>query len=180
MSRIEAIRKAVEAQKEPVDVVLLERSIFSDTIFVQTLLEGQFMTDTEATTYKRLWDLWTVQMPFPIDAFVFLDTSPTTSNSRVRARDRKSETNDQDAVPLAYQERLRRFHRIRFCEDAVPTEAEEKHVQRFPFPAVPSFVVPSALADGDFRSGGSSESEVLDLLWKWVQSPPLSSAESAL
>lgn len=88
------------------DVFLLERSVFSDVMFMQTLHDEGNLDDTEYEDYMDLWKMWEEVMPFKPDLFIYLKPDLDVSMNRVRERSRTGE----EIVDQGYQALLQEKH----------------------------------------------------------------------
>ncbi|MFA7000466.1 MAG: deoxynucleoside kinase [Candidatus Paceibacterota bacterium] len=69
---------------------LIDRSVFEDPVFANTLADSNMISAVEITTYCKLFDLLRSQVQ-PIDLFVYLDVKPEVALERIATRDRKYE-----------------------------------------------------------------------------------------
>lgn len=88
------------------DVFLLERSIFSDSLFMKMLHEDKVVDDVEMKHYTEWWSLWSRLMPFEPDLFVYLKPDLNVAMGRVKERSRGGE----DGISVEYQHRLQQKH----------------------------------------------------------------------
>lgn len=93
------------ANKEPADVYLLERSIWTDRFIFMELLK-EHVGDLRMTMYAQWCELWSYIMPMRVDKWVFLDTSLEESLRRIKVRNREAET----GVSVEYQTALYNKH----------------------------------------------------------------------
>ena len=106
--RIKMVREYVSNAKKrgQVDLYILERSIFTDTLFMKTLLEQGTIDRSEYDDYTQLWNMWVELMPIEIDLFLYLKPSLKTVMSRLALRNRKGE----GGVSTEYQSILEKHH----------------------------------------------------------------------
>ena len=92
---------------KPTDIIICERGIVSDHIFMETMKHQSKISDMEYTTYKSLWDIVvkTVKQCIP-NLFIYLRPTINESMKRVRNRNRHGE---QD-LKIEYQEILQKKH----------------------------------------------------------------------
>jgi len=93
---------------ENYDVVLVERSVFSDRyFFAQNLYETNLMTKVEYEMYLELWQLCYKILPTIMKDFKFIYWRPSLeiSCNRVKSRNRNGES-----VPFDYQQDLIKMH----------------------------------------------------------------------
>ena len=113
--RVRACQEQFQKHGKETDVFLLERSVFSDTIFMKTLYEQGNLSDMEMKHYEEWWDLWEEVMPFRPDLFVYLSPDLDVCMSRVRERSRDGE----EGVSKDYQRLLEEKHEELFAGGAV-------------------------------------------------------------
>lgn len=97
------------------DVFILERSCFTDGLFMETLLEGGFVTNLEMRDYREWCNLWAEVMPYEPDLFIYLRPPVDVCMDRLKERARKGE----EKITREYQETLQRKHDAFFSGDAV-------------------------------------------------------------
>lgn len=155
-TRAKALREALEVEPDA-DVIMAERSPFSDQIFAALLPLGPL----ERAMHAAWRDLAPAIAPAcdPAGATVLLlKTGLSACHDRLRSRGRASERVDEDdgGVTAQYQERLDRAHSAYFLgEDPL---GEFASLGRSPFRSV--VVVPPDIADTDFRSGPARDTAV--------------------
>lgn len=88
------------------DVFILERSPFSDTLFMKMLREGGYVDDLEMTDYNEWWSLWYKVMPYEPDLFVYLKPDLEVCMDRLKERGR----NGEKGVSVEYQMKLQEKH----------------------------------------------------------------------
>jgi deoxyadenosine/deoxycytidine kinase len=104
--RVKECQKQFENHAETTEVFLLERSVFSDTIFMKTLLEQGVITDFEYSDYLDWWSLWEKVVPFQPDIFIYLKPDLEVCMKRVQERARDGECN----ISIDYQRILQKKH----------------------------------------------------------------------
>ena len=57
------------------DIFILERSCFTDNLFMELLHESKLVDDMEFQDYKEWWSLWYKVMPYEPDLFIYLKYS---------------------------------------------------------------------------------------------------------
>jgi deoxyadenosine/deoxycytidine kinase len=87
------------------DIFLLERSIYTDMLFMKMLLDSNTIDDTEFRDYKDLWQMWEELMPFTPTLFVYLKPDVEVAMERLHKRNREGET-----VSMEYQKALQEKH----------------------------------------------------------------------
>ena len=85
-----------------VDYFITERCVFSDSIFMKTLVEDGFVTEMEQYLYNQWWNLWYMLMPAIPDIFIWLNPDVEVCMDRIKTRGRKGE----ELITLEYQQRL--------------------------------------------------------------------------
>jgi deoxyadenosine/deoxycytidine kinase len=101
-SRVHECLKAWKKHRKTSDIFLLERSIFTDMLFMRMLLHEKMVDETEFEDYKQLWNMWDKVMPFQPHLFVYLRPTVETCMTRLKERNR----NGESAVSVKYQEQL--------------------------------------------------------------------------
>lgn len=94
------------------DFLILERSIFTDRLFMQTLLNDGLVDATEWEDYFDLWEMWRQLMPVEPDLFVYLCPDLDICMERLHRRGREGET-----VSREYQATLLEEHDKFFCDN---------------------------------------------------------------
>ena len=97
------------------DIFILERSPFTDTLFMELLYEAGDVDDLEMQDYQRWWKLWYKVMPYQPDLFVYLKPELEECMRRLKARNRSGE----EGVSVDYQRRLEGKHDKFFAGDTV-------------------------------------------------------------
>lgn len=100
----------VSALAEGVDVLILERSVISDRIFVEALRDMGKFDDLQYLCYREWWDMWNELIPFVPDVFIYLKVSLDEAMARVETRRRPGE----DGIKRDYQEVLLKHHEEMF------------------------------------------------------------------
>jgi len=113
--RVRECQSQFKKHKDDTDVFILERSVFSDTIFMNTLHDLGTVDDMEMEHYKEWWELWEEVMPFRPDMFIYLKPNLDVCMGRVRERARDGE----EGVRKDYQVLLEQRHDEFFKGDAV-------------------------------------------------------------
>lgn len=113
--RVKECQKQYETHKSDTDVFLLERSVFSDTIFMNTLHHQGMVSDMELRHYNEWWSLWEKVVPIKPDLFIYLKPNLEVCMERLKERSRDGE----EGVDVEYQSLLQSFHDKFFDVDAV-------------------------------------------------------------
>jgi deoxyadenosine/deoxycytidine kinase len=92
--------------KDTVDIFITERSILSDTFFVETLYKEGNFTDLEYKHYYEWWKMWEQLLPFKTDLYIYLTPSMKETMKRVKIRARPGE----EGVSEEYQLHLKAEH----------------------------------------------------------------------
>lgn len=103
-SRVRSCQHA--AEEVDVDFYILERSVFTDRIFMSMLLDSSTIEQHEYDTYMDLWTMRRENMPFGIDMFIYLRPSISEVMRRLKVRSRSEE----GGVSLQYQIDLLKKH----------------------------------------------------------------------
>lgn len=85
------VRKCQEAVINDTDFYILERSVFTDRIFMTMLLESGKIQQHEYDTYMDLWTMRRENMPFEVDLFIYLRPSLEETMRRLHIRNRSEE-----------------------------------------------------------------------------------------
>lgn len=97
--------------RDVTDIFILERSIFTDNLFMEVLHDSKTIDDLEYDDYKEWWSMWSNVMPFEPDIFVYLRPSIDECMNRVSERDRGGEIlDDTKGVTKSYQSLLLEKH----------------------------------------------------------------------
>jgi deoxyadenosine/deoxycytidine kinase len=104
--RVAESQQKHQLYKDSTDVFLLERSVFTDILFMQMLRESGTIEQGEYDDYLRLWTMWEKVMPFKPDLFVYLKPDLKICMERLRERHRGEEL----SVDIDYQCRLETKH----------------------------------------------------------------------
>lgn len=104
--RVAECIKQYEDHADATDLFVLERSIFSDRLFVNLLYKSGKMTAMEYKHYNEWWSMWERVMPFKPDLFVYLKPDVSACMDRVDERSRDGES----GVSEEYQRQLLEEH----------------------------------------------------------------------
>ena len=113
--RVMENKKMFQEYGKTADVFILERSPFTDTLFMELLHEEGSVDDLEMQHYKQWWNLWHSVMPYLPDLFIYLKPDVDVCMKRLRMRNREGE----EGVSLDYQRRLQEKHDKYFKEDSI-------------------------------------------------------------
>lgn len=97
------------------DFYILERSPFTDTLFIEMLHTSGDVDDLELQHYREWWNLWNKVMPYSPDYFLYLKPDVEVCMERLRMRNRDGET----GVGKDYQEALEEKHNSFFKDGMV-------------------------------------------------------------
>lgn len=90
----------------PPDFVILDRSVFTDRLFMNVLLKDKKIQQHEYDTYMKLWKLCAMRCtPLHPDVFIYLNPTFSEVMKRVISRSREGEV-----VPTDYQLKLKVEH----------------------------------------------------------------------
>lgn len=87
------------------DVFLLERSVFTDLLFMESLHESGTIDDSEYEDYMDLWTMWEEVMPFRPDLFVYLKPDVDVAMDRLRERNRDGEAGVSKEYQIALEQK---------------------------------------------------------------------------
>ena len=92
---IERVKAMLDAYQDTgVDFYLLERSPFSDTLFVELLFKDGHLEEILHKHYYEWWGLWARLLPKPFthpDLFIYADVEIPVSLERIKKRSRNGE-----------------------------------------------------------------------------------------
>ena len=109
ISRLSMLREAI---KKDYDVIVVERSMFTDKmVFAKMLYDDGKIEEVEYQIYNKWFDEFIQDLP-PID-IVYVKTSPSIALKRVEKRAREGES-----IPLAYLENCHNYHENWLKEDS--------------------------------------------------------------
>lgn len=111
---IDALFESLGFPTKPL-LFILERSNFTDPLFMEMLHEGGLIDDLEMSNYKDWSDMWGKVMPYTPDLFVYLKPDIDVCMARCNARKREGES----AVTLEYQIKLEAKHDTFFSQSHV-------------------------------------------------------------
>lgn len=101
ISRLSMLREAI---KKDYNVIVVERSMFTDKmVFAKMLYDDGKIEEVEYQIYNKWFDEFIQDLP-PID-IVYVKTSPSVALERVEKRAREGES-----IPLAYLENCHNYH----------------------------------------------------------------------
>lgn len=92
--------------KDETDIFILERSCFTDTLFMELLEESGDVTDLEMKCYRNWSTMWDRVMPYKPTSFIYLKTSVKECMKRKNVRHRDAES----SILWDYLEALERKH----------------------------------------------------------------------
>lgn len=120
--RVVGERRAVEEQA---DVYILERSIYSDRLFMRMLHDMGHVTDMEMDDYTAQWKTWESLMPLKPNVFLWLNPKVETCMDRYVTRNRKGEkvTEEYQRELWKYHSRMYRDGSLRIGLSVVPMKA---------------------------------------------------------
>lgn len=97
------------------DVFILERSCFTDGLFMNSLHDAKLVTDLEMRDYNDWCRMWTDVMPYEPDLFIYLRPPVEVCMERLKERNRPGE----EKITKEYQFALQKHHDEFFTGDAV-------------------------------------------------------------
>ena len=104
--RVKECLKQFKKYGKCTDIFLLERSIFTDKLFMEMLYDSKTIDETEYRDYLDLWSMWKKVMPFQPDLFIYLNPTIDTVMQRLNERNRSEEC----VVDEKYQLQLKSKH----------------------------------------------------------------------
>lgn len=102
-------------KQEGKNIFILERSCFTDILFMELLHEQKLVNDMEMKNYQSWITLWRKVMPYEPDLFIYLKPSISVCMDRIKERNRKGEEN----ISIEYQTALQKKHDAFFDKDCV-------------------------------------------------------------
>jgi deoxyadenosine/deoxycytidine kinase len=87
-------------------IFILERSPYTDTLFMEMLHESNLVDDLEMKHYMDWWNLWDRLMPYRPNMFIYLRPDIDVCMTRLKERNREGESN----VSKDYQLQLQKKH----------------------------------------------------------------------
>ena len=108
ISRLALLR---EALKKDYDIIITERSVFTDKhVFAKMLYDDEKIEEVEYTIYNKWFHEFLKDLPQLVT--IYARTDPKVAESRVIKRDREGEV-----IPLAYLEKCHRYHEVWLNDD---------------------------------------------------------------
>lgn len=117
--RVKLAQDIYNRYRDEIDIFIMERSIFTDMIFMKMLHNNKMVDDFEMQDYQNLWTMWTKVMPFVPDLFVYLKPSVNECMNRLKLRNRAEEKD----VSNEYQKSLEKMHDDFFCSKNIVLDA---------------------------------------------------------
>ncbi len=96
----------LQSQNKRKTLFLLERSPFTDRLFMQMLYDSKKVDDLEYQHYQEWSELWHRIMPYRVDVFLYLVADIPVTMQRIKSRARDGE----DLITTDYQEKLHQKH----------------------------------------------------------------------
>jgi len=101
ISRLTLLKKAI---KEKYDIIITERSMFTDcNVFAKMLYDEGTIEDVNYIIYKKWFDEFLPEIPEP--NVIYIKADPKVSHERIKKRDRLGEV-----IPLEYLENCHEYH----------------------------------------------------------------------
>jgi deoxyadenosine/deoxycytidine kinase len=106
-TRLKVLKETIKSNPTA-RVIVMDRSLYADSLFVETLFKGGFMTEAERKMYYVWWDQWrdTMKLHGLIEVPLFLKTTAHEAFSRKVKRGRECET----GVTFDYLQTLYELH----------------------------------------------------------------------
>jgi len=118
--RIQECIKIYESCGDNVDIYIMERSIFTDVLFMKSLMSQGLADEREYNDYMKMWSMWSRLTPFDVDLFIYLKANMDVVMDRLDKRGRESEK----SITVEYQVHLQEIH-DRFFEGGVARIRED-------------------------------------------------------
>ena len=104
ISRLAALKNAVEKNKDNDVLLVCERSMWTDRhVFAQMLYDEGKIEDINFQIYLKWFDEFIKE--YPLDAIIYLTTEPNLCSERITKRNRRGET-----IPLDYLQKCHDYH----------------------------------------------------------------------
>ena len=104
ISRLTALKNAVEKNKDNNVFLVCERSMWTDrNVFAQMLYDEGKIEDINLKIYLKWFDEFIKE--YPLDAIIYVTTEPVLCSERITKRNRQGET-----IPLSYLEKCHDYH----------------------------------------------------------------------
>ena len=101
ISRLSLLKKAIS---ENYDIIITERSIFTDSnVFAKMLYDNGTIEDVEYSIYKKWFEEFLTELP-EIN-IIYIKTNPKIAHERIKKRERVGEV-----IPLEYLENCHEYH----------------------------------------------------------------------
>ena len=111
ISRLAALKNAVEKNKDNDVFLVCERSMWTDRhVFAQMLYDEGKIEDINFQIYLKWFDEFIKE--YPLDAIIYLTTEPDLCSERITKRNRQGET-----IPLDYLQKCHDYH-TKWIEEA--------------------------------------------------------------
>lgn len=85
---------------------VLERSIFTDVLFMKAMKKDGLIDESEYKDYMDLWKMWSELMPFKPSLFIYLSPEIEVAMNRLKSRGREEEM----LISREYQLSLKEVH----------------------------------------------------------------------
>ena len=119
--RIRECQKGFEKYNGNTHFVFVERTIYTDTIFMEQLYKSGKIQQIEWDCYQEWCSVWEGFMPFNIDLDIYLRPSLNVAMDRLRKRNREGE----NGITEEYQQNLFTAHDEKFRSENCPFKVLE-------------------------------------------------------
>jgi len=123
LDRIKGIKKGVSENN--CDVYILERSIYTDLVFMKNLFDDNIVDTSEYEDYLELWEEWEKHMPITPSLFIYLEVDIDIAMKRIKKRKR----NGEGTISKKYLEGLKKSYEF-FIGNTVNTGKSVVKVNR--------------------------------------------------
>ena len=91
-ARLKHIQKSIQDADPKTNIFLLERSLWTDQLFMVTLDQMYSLNEIEKRAYKHVWTSFADTFKIPITSFIYVRPSLDVCVTRITKRDRKGES----------------------------------------------------------------------------------------
>lgn len=124
LDRVSACIDCWERGGNKSDIIITDRSVISDTFFMDLLHESGDVDGLEYRHYLEWWAMWSKILPFRTNLFIYLDTPIKKAMEQLRKRNRDGES----GVSEEYQLKLQEKHNLYFKTDKVSLNGSDRQV----------------------------------------------------
>jgi deoxyadenosine/deoxycytidine kinase len=108
------IQEIIKGFTESTDIVIAERSPYSDRLFMNVARENKHVSDMEFNLYQDWWSMWMKLIPKTPDLVIYLRTDLNNCMKRIKIRHRDGES----GISEDYERQLQEQHESTFKESS--------------------------------------------------------------